>query len=244
MKTLSNLVLTACILCAVTTQSHAQKWGNKKVKGDGTITTKTITTEDYAMIDVTGSIDVTLKQGTEGSIEVTTDNNVHEFITVETKGNTLYLKIENNVSIRATKGIQITVPFESINGLDLVGSGEIIGNAPIRSENFEAQLTGSGTIAVAIESQNFDAKITGSGTMNVKGDVHNLEVKITGSGMFNGKELTAENAEAYVSGSGDASVVANASLKARVNGSGDIQYSGAARKNDTKVLGSGSIKSM
>jgi hypothetical protein len=46
-----------------------------------------------------------------------------------------------------------------------------------------------------------------------------------------------------VSGSGDADVYASNSLKARVNGSGDIDYSGNPNTSDTKVLGSGSISS-
>ncbi|OAB78158.1 head GIN domain-containing protein [Cochleicola gelatinilyticus] len=244
MKTLSQIVLTAILLCTATIDSHAQKWGNKKVKGDGNVITKTITTQEYDVVDVTGSMDVTLITGTEGSVKVTTDSNLHEYITVATKGKTLYIKIENGISIRSQKGIKVTIPFTDLSGLDLVGSGTIESVAAISSENFEAQITGSGGIKVTINTQNFDAKVTGSGDLKVNGNVQNLEVKVTGSGTFNGKELIAENTEAYVSGSGEASVVANSSLKARVNGSGDITYSGAANKNDTKVLGSGSIKSM
>ncbi|MGV6832311.1 MAG: GIN domain-containing protein, partial [bacterium] len=49
------------------------------------------------------------------------------------------------------------------------------------------------------------------------------------------------NTVVSVAGSGDAEVVCRESLKARVAGSGDIEYKGNPAKEDTKVSGSGSI---
>lgn len=68
-----------------------------------------------------------------------------------------------------------------------------------------------------------------------------MEAKVAGSGDFHGFDLEANHTEVSVAGSGDAEVVSKQSLKARVAGSGDIQYKGNPTKEDTKVSGSGSI---
>ena len=221
----------------------AQKWG-KKIQGDGNITTKTVTTSDYDRVDVVGSMDVILERGTEGSITVTTDDNLHEYISIESSGGQLKIKIENNVSLKTKKGINITVPFESLSEVSLVGSGDVNGKDLIKSDAFEVSVTGSGDLNLKVEAMRLDAKVTGSGDMVLSGTAMEFEVKVSGSGDFDGRSLKAENTQAYVSGSGDAEVYAKTSLKARVNGSGDIRYGGDPATRDTKVSGSGTIKSM
>ncbi|MCB0432791.1 MAG: DUF2807 domain-containing protein, partial [Mangrovimonas sp.] len=45
----------------------------------------------------------------------------------------------------------------------------------------------------------------------------------------------------YISGSGDIDVVSNSQIKARVSGSGSVEYRGNPELKDTKVAGSGRI---
>ena len=225
--------------------SQAQNWGkNNKVDGSGNLTTKTITTQAYDIINVVGSMDVALENGAEGNITVIADDNFHEHIKIESNGNVLTIEIEKNFSLKSKKGIHITVPFKDLTEITLVGSGDIKTKNTIKANEFSISVTGSGDANLDIEATTIDAKLTGSGDIELKGKVQDLEVKISGSGDFEGASLTSTNTEAYVSGSGDAKVFAKNSIKARVNGSGGIHYLGNPAKSDTKVMGSGSIKSM
>ena len=70
-------------------------------------------------------MDVKLIQGNEGKITVKTDENLQEWIEVKVKKNILVLDIKDNVNIRTKKGVHITVPFEEISSVSLVGSGDI-----------------------------------------------------------------------------------------------------------------------
>lgn len=221
-------------------ESFAQ-FGTKKIKGNGSITTQTVNTQDYDGVKVIGSLDVHLERGKEGTITVTTDSNIHEYLTIEVEKSQLRLRVKNNVNVSTSKGIHITVPFESISQVSLTGSGDVDAKDPIHSDSFTTTITGSGDVTLALNSTSIDAKITGSGDLNLSGQTKSLEVKVTGSGDFKGQNLSSENTQAYVSGSGDATVSASKSIKARVNGSGDIKYTGNPETTDTKVMGSGSI---
>ena len=216
---------------------------HKKVKGNGNVTTKTHKTATYDQVSVVGFMDVYLEAGTEGTITVTTDENIHEYVKVEVKNGKLTLKIKDGVNISTKKGLHITVPFIDINNVSLTGSGDVITKSVIKSTNFNTELTGSGDMVLEVSASSIDAKLTGSGDLKLNGNVSDLEVKVTGSGDFFGKNLTAQNVEAYVSGSGDISVVATKSLKARVHGSGDITYTGNPETTNKKVMGSGDITS-
>ena len=240
MKKLIHYSLVIALTLLTYTTSNAQF---KKVKGNGNITTKIHTTSDYHKVDVVGSMDVILEKGTEGTIRVTTDENIHEYVTIESNKGILKIKIKNNINISTKKDVHIKVSFTSLDNVSLTGSGDVLTNDQIKSDQFEAEVTGSGDMTIDVEANSIDAKVTGSGDLKITGTTTKLEIKVTGSGDFDGGSLNAQNVEAYVSGSGDARVVANKNIKARVNGSGDINYSGNPRTSDTKVMGSGDISS-
>jgi len=230
--------------------------------GDGNITTKTRSTEDYDMLKVIGSMDVHLQKGTEGKITVKTDENLHEYLEIRVVNKELIVKSKNNTSYNTKHGIHITVPFENISKVKLTGSGDINTKDVIKTNEFNASVNGSGDIILDVEASKVEANVSGSGDINMNveatqveadvsgsGDIYlsgstfNLEVDVNGSGDFSGFDLTAKNTDVSVSGSGDAEVICNKNLIARVRGSGDIFYKGNPDNRDVKTFGSGDVTS-
>jgi putative autotransporter adhesin-like protein len=242
MKNILTLSLAITLTLLGVSESHAQ-WGNKKVAGNGNVTTKTANTSSYDAIEGVGSMDVHLQKGTEGNITVTTDDNLHEYIIIEVKDNKLVLKTKKNTNLKTNKGIHVTVPFQDISKVSMVGSGDIDSEDTVKADNLKVYVTGSGDIVLDVETNTLKAKVTGSGDIKLSGTTRDLEVSVAGSGDFSGFGLSAQNTEASVSGSGDIKVVAKNSIKARVAGSGDIIYKGNPEHSDTKASGSGDINS-
>ncbi|WP_432410478.1 head GIN domain-containing protein [Rasiella sp. SM2506] len=241
MKNTSKLSIVIALALLGSLGVQAQR-GNKQVKGSGTITTTKVTTADYDEIAVIGSLTAELVSGKEGDLRIKADDNLHELVEIESTNGKLTIKMKNGVSYSSKHDIIITVPFEDISTISLTGSGDIIGKSKVTGNALTISVTGSGDVALDTEATGIDAKVTGSGDMKLSGKVENLEVKVSGSGDFEGYSLDATNVEVYVSGSGGAQVAANATMKARVNGSGDIRYKGNPATSDKKVMGSGSVK--
>lgn len=219
----------------------AQKWNKKGIKGNGEITTKTITTADYDKIKVAGSMNVTLIKGTEGSIQVTTDSNLQEYIKVASNDGVLSIAMKTKGWFRTKKGIQITVPFKDISEVSLAGSGDIVTNATIQSNSFTTKMAGSGDIELAVAAETVTAKLSGSGDIKLTGTTNDFSAKLSGSGDIDGRGLKANITDAAVAGSGDIDVYARKSIKARVSGSGEINYTGSPENVDKKTNGSGRI---
>ncbi len=239
---MKKLVLVSfALMLAINVQ--AQFWGNKKIKGNGEMTSITRTTSDYDGIKCAGSFNFILVSGTEGNIKIEGESNLLEYIITEVKNNNLIVKVDNNVSLQSSrnKTITITIPFRDISEVSLAGSGDLWSESDIKSDHLEVSLAGSGDVKLTIDAQNTIAKVAGSGDLTLTGNTENLEVRVAGSGDFHGFNLNASHTDVSVAGSGDAKVVSNESLLARVAGSGDIKYKGNPTKEDTKVAGSGSI---
>lgn len=241
MKTILKIALIFFLTLSFS-QSHGQ-WGQKKVVGNGNVTTTTISTGNYESVKGVGSIDIHLVRGTEGSISVTTDENLHEFVEIEVNNNELVIKTRKNYNLKSKKGIHITVPIEEISYLGLVGSGDIDSKDTIKADTLEVNITGSGDVNMSVETNTLKAQVTGSGDITLYGNTNDLDITVNGSGDFDGYDLISSNTKATVSGSGDAKVYAMESIKARVSGSGDISYKGNPEYRDTKTAGSGTISS-
>ena len=238
-----SILILAVIL--FTANIQAQSWGDKKIKGNGKITTITRTTGNYDGISCAGSMDYILVEGEEGQLTIEGEENLLKYIITEVNDDKLVVKVENGVNLKTSlnKTIKITIPFKDISEVSLAGSGDLWSKDTIKASNLDISLAGSGDVKLTVDATSIEGSLAGSGDLTIKGKTTNLEANIAGSGDFHGYDLQADNTEVSVAGSGDAKVVSNESLKARVSGSGDIEYKGNPSKEDTKVNGSGSISS-
>ena len=217
---------------------------NKGIQGNGEFITDQRSTSSYDNISCAGSMNYILVRGTEGQITVEGESNLVPYILTEVQGNTLTVKTEEGVNLNPSnnKDIIITIPFEDIDKVSLTGSGDLMNQDVITSENLKVGITGSGDVILDIVTVSVDGSVTGSGDLTLIGKTENLNASVTGSGDFHGFGLDSKNTDASVTGSGDAEVVSTVNFKGRVSGSGDIDYKGNPGKEDIKVSGSGSIE--
>jgi Putative auto-transporter adhesin, head GIN domain len=219
---MKNSIKFGIVAIAFTSFANGQWLSGDKIKGDGNVVTKEITTSSYDKVIVSGFYDVDLISGAEGKITVKGEENLLNYLKIEVVDGALKIGTEKGKYLSTTRGykIIITVPFESLD---------------------EVSLSGSGDVNLTISAKEVIAKVTGSGDMVLKGKTTDFKGDVTGSGDLTAYELESDNANASVVGSGDCKVFCRESLIARVNGSGDIDYKGDPKKKDTKTNGSGSI---
>ncbi len=239
-KTLYTLLFIA--ICIATTQST---FAQKKITGSGNVITNTVNTTDYHTVNTVGSITVELVSGNEGDIKIIAEDNLQQYVEVTNNDGILKVTTKNKMPYYESKhGIRVIVPFKDLDVVTLTGSGDVIGKDVINAQNFETKLTGSGDITLQIKAKNIEANLKGSGDMTLNGTTDTLNAVVSGSGDFNAKNLKATTTDISLTGSGDAAVYASGSIKARVKGSGDIEYFGNPTQKDTKVFGSGDIDKM
>ena len=226
------------------TIGHAQSWFGKKVVGNGNVTTKTVSTGDYDHIKSVGSADIHLIKGTEGSIAVTTDENLHAYLDIKVENNTLIIKIKDNINLKTKKGFHISVPFEKLSKVTLTGSGDMDSKDPITTNEFKVSMSGSGDVVLDVNASKVKTEITGSGTISLSGTYGNLKLDLTGSGNFVGTGMTSQSTEVKIAGSGNAKISGTTStLEIEVIGSGSFKgLELGSNDTDVKVAGSGQAK--
>lgn len=214
----------------------------KKVRGEGPVVSQDRNVGSFNSIHTHGSFNVTITDASGSSVKVDAQQNLQEYVIVETEGNELHIRNKKGVDIRADKEIEIHVSVSELKGIYLSGSGNIKSTNELKgSSSFEARSSGSGNIDLELQTSDLKTSIAGSGNIHLKGKTNEFEGRIAGSGNIKARDLQADNTSVNISGSGSAEVVANTKLDSRIAGSGDIKYWGNGAVS-SKVMGSGSIR--
>ena len=237
----SKIVLLFISFFAINTTINAQYF-QKKIKGNGDITTITRNISDYNKIGIGGDFNVSLVKGEEGEITIKADENLLEYIETEVEKGNLSIKVKKGYQIRPKKQIEITIPFDEIEGVSLAGSGAIHTNDIIKSNELKLSLAGSGNIDLHVSAKDLDTNIAGSGNITLKGTTDKFECSIAGSGNLNGYDLKTNVANAKIAGSGNVKVNAIDEIHAKIVGSGNVLYTGNPEIVKSKSAGSGSVR--
>jgi hypothetical protein len=207
-----------------------------------------------------------LKQGPTQKVELEGDANVLKEVETDVDGSRLIIgkegdrwwKWDNEDSKKIT--VYITMP--NIEGVNVSGSGTIIGQSKIKTDDLDLNVSGSGSLFLDVDaSGDVDADVSGSGDIDLKGSFGSFDSSVSGSGKIilsatirdqasfgvsgSGRieaSGSAENVKTNISGSGKvlAADLETNRCEVRISGSGDVEI---AVKNelDANISGSGSV---
>lgn len=212
---ISALAIGLCAGCDV--QFHIGT--EKPIEGSGNVVTESRELSNFNAFDLQGSMDVEVTRGDTFKCTLRGDDNILPLIVTQVNGQRLCVSSKQSYSTRQRLVVLLEAPALS-----------------------EVLLSGSGNIRlVDVTRDTFALKLNGSGNIVGRGTAKQMTVEVNGAGNLKLGDLAADNVEVTINGSGNADVSAKQCLRAKVNGSGDITYSGNPAKVQTDVHGSGRI---
>lgn len=236
-------VLSLVLLCSFVFLGSCRFSGGKRVRGNGESATEERNFSNFSGIEVSGPYDVYISQGSNYNVRIEGDENLLEYIKVETNGDELEIGNRKGYNLRPKAGIKIYVTSPRIEQLDVAGSGSIISDTKITNNTqLDINIAGSGDVSMQeIDSPEIHAEIGGSGSIKLKGRTESFFAEIAGSGEVHAFNLLSEITNVDIAGSGDAEVFASKKLDVNIVGSGDVQYKGNPELSRSKI-GSGDVR--
>jgi len=201
---------------------------------------------DFNKIQSNGHFQVYVQLGSQETIRLEGNQEMLDQVETVVDNHTLIIRMKKNFhwfSINRER-IQVYITAKQLNGLAQSGSGKIAVEGTVKATSLETEVSGSGTIACAIQVHDFEASVSGSGKIDVNGRGVNSTVHISGSGKLNGTNLSVDHSEVNISGSGKAYLTINQSLNAHISGSGQVLYSGPVKTINAYTSGSGKAQRM
>jgi hypothetical protein len=227
------VALTALAGCGISVD-----WNGPAVAGSGVTTSQTRAVPAFDRIDIGGAYDVVVRVGATRSVVLEGDDNLLPLVRTEVRDGTLH--IESEKDLRPREDIRIEIGIETLNGVHSGGSSDVAVR-DVRSQAFDASVSGSSDLTANGEFGDLAASISGSGEIHMDGTADAIDGDVSGSGELDLLRVRARAARIHVSGSGDVGVQVSDRLDAKVSGSGEVRYSGRPEVT-ADVSGSGTVE--
>ncbi|MBB6459222.1 head GIN domain-containing protein [Flammeovirga kamogawensis] len=227
----------------------------------GPIEGQEITTDSFEGVELKVAGNVEIVYGEQQSVRVEAQQNVLDNLTTNVRNNVMEIDLSKSMS-NYTLNVYITTPL--LNVANVSGSGTIKFENP-KSENLSIALSGSGSIEgknletvsrviniatsgsgkivlSEIQTSSITTMLSGSGSIELSGSTVSIIDQKSGSGNLEGFNLTTENANITISGSGNTSITCTTKLDVGIAGSGSVFYKGTPEVN-AAISGSGRVES-
>ena len=171
------------------------------IQVNGKIVSQERVASDFQGITLSGVASVNVHWGETYKVEVTTDENLQDFISVESKNGVLFIASKDNTNIRPTKLI-VEVHMPELQSINLSGVGSVTlsdGNA----SNLQISLSGVGNI----DTQNYQVQ----------------NITIQNSGVGNAKIWATDSLTGSLSGVGNISYKGDPEVSVKVSGVGKVK---------------------
>ncbi len=174
---------------------------------------------EFNRIVVEGAMDIVVGVGKSQRVEISADRRYISRVETRVEDDTLYISQEG----RHWRDIDVEVEI-SVREL----------NAFIIEGAADAEITG-------IKSDRFVLEIDGAGDVTLEGTCGDAEYEINGAGDVDAENLKCKTVEVTINGAGDADVYASESVRAELNGVGDITVCGDPDRVRPSINGLGSF---
>ena len=215
--------------------SGCTQMSGHRVRGSGHITPETRNTSGFDAIDVSGAIDVYVKQDSTTSIKVEADDNLLQYVVTETNGSTLEIYTDGGFNLRPSHKIKVYVSNPTYTRFDVSGASSIEGESQVTAtERISVSASGASGIKLDVNVPVVDVELTGASNANLRGRTKDLDISASGASKVKGYDLLSENANVDVSGASHADVYASVRLDGEATGASHVSYLGNAVDNVKK----------
>ena len=209
--------------------SGCREIAGRRVRGSGNITTDSRSASGFHSIDVSGAIEVYVKQDSSTSVKVEADDNLLEYIEIYTDNSTLVIRTQNGVRLRPSNKIKVYVSNQSYKEFEVSGASSIHSENEINSvEALRVDLSGASNGKLEFNAPKISVDLSGACDLTIRGKTKDFDAGASGASEIRCFDLLAENTEVEASGASSAEVYASVKLAGSASGASHIKYKGNA----------------
>lgn len=215
--------------------SSCREIAGRRIRGSGHVITENRSESGFNSIDVSGAIDVYVKQDSSTSVKVEADDNIVEYIEVHTNGSTLEIYTENNIRLKPSNKIKVYVTNPQYKGFQVSGASSIRSENEITSPDvLHVDLSGASEGRLELNAPKVSVNLTGASNANIRGKTKDFEGGASGASEIRGFDLLTENADVDASGASSIEIYASVKIAGQASGASSINYKGSAQSSVDK----------
>ena len=215
--------------------SSCRQIAGERVRGSGNVISENRNETGFNRLDVSGAIDVYIKQDSSTSVKVEADDNILQYVIVNSSGSTLEIHTEHNVRLKPSHKIKVYVTNPDYKELSVSGASSIRSENEISSTDaLHIEITGASEGRLELNAPKVSVNLGGASNANLRGRTKDFEGDASGASEIRGFDLLSENANVEASGASHIEVFASVRLEGQSSGASSVNYKGNAQVNVNK----------
>jgi hypothetical protein len=199
--------------------------------------------EGFDAIEVSGGIDLVVRQGASFVVEVVAPDDKAAEIVTELRGNTLEIKHKTSFKFFNWGGdggaVNVTLP--ALVSLVASGGSDVRSEGKFSTENLQIVASGGSDVTIDVAAGTLDVEASGGSDMRVTGTARSASVSSSGGSDLNASQLTANEVDVQSSGGSDLSIAVRDKIVGNASGGSDISYTGQPTAVDVNTSGGADV---
>ena len=240
MKRVLGLITVLVVVALSTASLVGCQCIGADVVGSGKLVTEDFNFSGFTKVEAHNGFQVELTKSSTFSIEITADDNVHEYINVTKTGETLEIGLGWGRNYRLVTLIaKITMP--DLYRIDLSGGSKAGITGFSSSHDFSVELSGGSGVTGNITAGDANFDLSGGSQVNLEGTADDLVVSGSGGSQLDLEAFSVDNADVNLSGGGRATVNVDGTLDVDLSGGSRVIYVGEPTLGDIDLSGDSTL---
>lgn len=231
---LSGLVLSVNLLISCTNIDC--------IDGSGNQVSLNRKSDPFTRVEVSGSINLVLKQDSLNSIRILADDNIQDEINIEVKGDKLIIDMNRGLCDPGNVTVYLSsVNFEGVEGSGAVG---IQSDGKLNVQDFDLDLQGASKVNLDLNAANLRTSSSGSSEIVLMGQAGTHEIELTGAGSLDAFDFVVGRYFINSSGASHSKINVINELEVNSTGASEVEYKGKPGKIIKDNSGASSLRNM
>ena len=242
-----RLSVLTLFLFAFTVNTAFSQWNNNYISLSHKITTENKPITDFDKLEVGEDFEVIIKFSDDAeSVAIEANENLHEYITVEKKGNTLKIDTKS-YSTRGKNGgaRERLVAYITAKQLtEIKGEEDVVIELDDKlvGENLTIDLDEDAVLEGYIEVQNLTVKLNEDSTVDIEGSASNMDIEANEDSMVKGYDFEVGDLNVELSEDSEAKLTVNGTIELRARGDSNFYYRGKGKITRQRLTGDSEVK--
>jgi hypothetical protein len=204
--------------------------------GSGNLETEEYTFTDFTEVQIGSTFEFEIKHSSSFSINVTSDDNVIDYVQVSKDGQTLKIRL-GRVSLLGPVTLRASVTMPQLHGVTASGASHGTVTGFSSTEDLDITVSGASKVTGDITAGNVEFGISGASTIQLEGSANDIDANVSGGSYLNLNAFTVNNADVNFSGASSGTVNLDGRLDANLSGASTLWYIGEPTMGDINTSG-------
>lgn len=214
---------------------------NDQIKGSGVLKTTQLDVKDFTQLNISNAFSVSLSQGNDYSVEITTDDNIAPYLIAKKDGNRFVLGLEAGNYDGLMLKAKVSMP--TISTIKVLGGAVLNVQALTNEQHLNLEVNGaSKAVFKEMNARHLSADVSGASSVIVDhGQGEALELTVSGASKVKQGNFQARTADVKLSGASKASLHVSERLDYLLDGASSLTYSGSPELGRQKTSGASTV---